>query len=515
MDPQPSVTSHYNAAVDLIERNRTERPRKIAYIDAEGSYTFAEFAERVDRCANALTRLGLEMESRIVVALLDTIDFPAVFLGAIKAGIVPIAVNTLLTSADFDFMLRDSRARGLVVSAPLLPVFLPILHEQPFLKHVLVSGEHGLNYPRLSELTANAATDFIAAPTRQDDACFWLYSSGSTGTPKGVVHAQTSMIQTAELYAKPVLGILENDVVFSAAKLFFAYGLGNAITFPLSVGATTVLLADRPTPQAVCRILRDYQPSVFYGVPTLYSALLSCPDLPTQSELNLRRCTSAGEALPPDVGRRWRERTGVDILDGLGSTEMLHIFLSNRPGDVRYGTSGKPVPGYDVRLLGEDGKTVNRGEIGELQVRGPTSASYYWNNREKTHQTFLGAWTRSGDKYSETEDGYFVYSGRNDDMLKVGGIWVSPFEVEAALTSHAAVLETAVVAHPDENGLIKPKAYVVLRPNIATTGDLAAELQRHVKDRLAPYKYPRWIEFVADLPKTATGKIQRFKLRAG
>jgi benzoate-CoA ligase len=515
MDPQPSVTSHYNAAVDLIERNLTERPRKIAYIDAEGSYTFAELAERVDRCANALTRLGLEMESRIVVALLDTIDFPAVFLGAIKAGIVPIAVNTLLTSADFDFMLRDSRARGLVVSAPLLPMFLPILHEQPFLKHVLFSGEHGLNYPRLSELTANAATDFIAAPTRQDDACFWLYSSGSTGTPKGVVHAQTSMIQTAELYAKPVLGILENDVVFSAAKLFFAYGLGNALTFPLSVGATTVLLADRPTPQAVCRILRDYRPSVFYGVPTLYSALLSCPDLPTQSELNLRRCTSAGEALPPDVGRRWRERTGVDILDGLGSTEMLHIFLSNRPGDVRYGTSGKPVPGYDVRLLGEEGKTVNRGEIGELQVRGPTSASYYWNNREKTHQTFLGAWTRSGDKYSKTEDGYFVYSGRNDDMLKVGGIWVSPFEVESALASHAAVLETAVVAHPDENGLIKPKAYVVLRPNIAATRDLATELQRHVKDRLAPYKYPRWIEFVADLPKTATGKIQRFKLRAG
>jgi benzoate-CoA ligase len=515
MDPQPSVTSHYNAAVDLIERNLTERPRKIAYIDAGGSYTFAELAERVDRCANALTRLGLEMESRIVVALLDTIDFPAVFLGAIKAGIVPIAVNTLLTSADFDFMLRDSRARGLVVSAPLLPMFLPILHEQPFLKHVLVSGEHGLNYPRLSELTANATTDFIAAPTRQDDACFWLYSSGSTGTPKGVVHAQTSMIQTAELYAKPVLGILENDVVFSAAKLFFAYGLGNALTFPLSVGATTVLLADRPTPQAVCRILRDYRPSVFYGVPTLYSALLSFPDLPTQSELNLRRCTSAGEALPPDVGRRWLERTGVDILDGLGSTEMLHIFLSNRPGDVRYGTSGKPVPGYDVRLLGEDGKTVSRGEIGELQVRGPTSASYYWNNREKTHQTFLGAWTRSGDKYSETEDGYFVYSGRNDDMLKVGGIWVSPFEVESALASHAAVLETAVVAHPDENGLIKPKAYVVLRPNIAATGDLATELQRHVKDRLAPYKYPRWIEFVADLPKTATGKIQRFKLRAG
>ena len=513
MDPQASVTSYYNAAVDLIERNLTARPQKIAYIDADGSYTFAELAERVNCCANAFTQLGLEIESRIVVALLDTIDFPAVFLGAIKAGIVPIAVNTLLTSADFDFILRDSRARGLIVSAPLLPAFLPILNNQPFLKHVVVSTEQRSDYPRLSDMTAKLATSFVAAPTRPDDPCFWLYSSGSTGTPKGVVHAQTSMIQTAELYAKPVLGIEENDIVFSAAKLFFAYGLGNGLTFPLSVGATTVLLADRPTPQAVCRILREYRPTIFYGVPTLYSALLSCPDLPEKSELALRRCTSAGEALPAEVGRRWLERTGVDILDGLGSTEMLHIFLSNRPGEVRYGTSGRPVPGYEVRLLDEDGKPVNRGEIGELQVRGPTSASYYWNNREKSRQTFLGPWTRSGDKYSETEDGYFVYSGRNDDMLKVGGIWVSPFEVESALASHAAVLETAVVAHPDENGLVKPKAYVVLGPNITATDELVAELQRHVKDRLAPYKYPRWIEFVAELPKTATGKIQRFKLR--
>ncbi|HEY1236227.1 MAG TPA: benzoate-CoA ligase family protein [Candidatus Binatia bacterium] len=514
MESQASDTRFYNAAVDLIERNLTARPEKIAYIDANGSYTYGDLAERVNRCANALTEIGLEMESRIVVALLDTIDFPAVFLGAIKAGIVPIPVNTLLTSGDFDFMLRDSRARALIVSAPLLPTFVPILDKQPFLKHVLVSGEYRSDYSCLSDITASAATSFVAAPTRQDDACFWLYSSGSTGTPKGVVHTQTSMIQTADLYAKPVLGILENDVVFSAAKLFFAYGLGNALTFPLSVGATTVLLIDRPTPQAVCRILREYRPSIFYGVPTLYSALLSSGALPDKRDLSLRRCTSAGEALPPDVGRRWLEQTGIDILDGLGSTEMLHIFLSNRPGDVRYGTSGKPVPGYDVRLLDEDEKPVNRGEIGELQVRGPTSASYYWNNREKSRRTFVGAWTRSGDKYSETDEGYYICSGRNDDMLKVGGIWVSPFEVESALTSHAAVLESAVVAHPDENGLIKPKAYVVLRPNIAATGELVGELQKHVKDRLAPYKYPRWIEFVTDLPKTATGKIQRFKLRA-
>jgi benzoate-CoA ligase len=322
------------------------------------------------------------------------------------------------------------------------------------------------------------------------------------------------MIKTAELYAQPVLGIQQSDVVFSAAKLFFAYGLGNALTFPLSVGATTVLLADRPTPQSVWRILREYKPTIFYGVPTLYSSLLAHPDLPRREELKLRRCTSAGEALPADVGRRWAELTGVDILDGLGSTEMLHIFLSNRPGEVRYGTSGQPVPGYEIRLIGEDEKPVGAGEIGELQVSGPTSAGYYWNNREKSRNTFLGAWTRSGDKYTQSEDGYFTYAGRGDDMLKVSGIWVSPFEVESALTSHAAVLEAAVVGREDENGLVKPMAYVVLHPGTPQAPELIAALQQHVKGQLAPYKYPRWIEFVAELPKTATGKIQRFKLRA-
>jgi benzoate-CoA ligase len=359
-----------------------------------------------------------------------------------------------------------------------------------------------------------AASDFAPAPTRADDPCFWLYSSGSTGTPKGTVHVQTSPMRTAELYAQPILGIHESDVVFSAAKLFFAYGLGNALSFPLSVGATTVLLGERPTPAAVCRILRQYRPTIFYGVPTLYSALLSSPELPERAELNLRCCTSAGEALPPDVGRRWLEHTGVDILDGLGSTEMLHIFLSNRPGEVRYGTSGKPISGYQIRLVDEEGKPVAKGEIGELHVAGPTSAAFYWNNRDKSRSTFLGQWTKSGDKYIEGDDGYFTYCGRADDMLKVSGIWVSPFEVEAALASHEAVLEAAVVGHADESDLIKPKAFVVLRPNVAATADLSVALQQHVKSRLAPYKYPRWIEFVSDLPKTATGKIQRFKLRA-
>lgn len=513
MDGQPATLQHYNAAEDLIERNLAARPDKVAYIDEHGSYSFAELAARVNRAANALTDLGLPAECRVMLCLLDTIDFPSVFLGAIKAGLVPIAVNTLLTSQDFDFMLRDSRAQALVVSHALLPSFNPILTGQPFLKHVVVSGADASPHLALEKLMAGALEQFSVAPTRPDDACFWLYSSGSTGTPKGVVHVQTSMIKTAELYAQPILGIQETDLVFSAAKLFFAYGLGNGLTFPLSVGATAVLLSERPTPQSVCRVLKEYRPTIFYGVPTLYSSLLASAELPKREEANLRRCTSAGEALPPEVGRRWHEHFGVDILDGLGSTEMLHIFLSNRPHDNRYGTSGKPVPGYDIRLVDEDGKPVTKGEVGELQVSGPTGAAYYWNNREKSRGTFLGPWTRSGDKYIESVDGYFSYGGRADDMLKVSGIWVSPFEVESALASHAAVLEAAVVGQADENGLIKPKAYVVLRPNVPQSEELAAALQQHVKAHLAPYKYPRWIEFVADLPKTATGKIQRFKLR--
>ncbi len=514
MDGQATTLQPYNAAVDLIERNLAVRPQKTAYIDARGSYSYADLAIRVNRCADALTKLGLPAECRVMVCLLDTIDFPAVFLGAIKAGQVPIAVNTLLTADDFNFMLHDSRAQALVVSDTLLPTFKPILGAQPFLKQIVVSGENSAGYQQLEKLMAQASSEFSAAPTRADDPCFWLYSSGSTGTPKGVVHVHSSMIKTAELYAQPILGIQESDVVFSAAKLFFAYGLGNGLSFPLSVGATTVLLGERPTPQSVCRILREYRPTIFYGVPTLYSALLACGELPKRAESQLRRCTSAGEALPADVGRRWSEHFGVDILDGLGSTEMLHIFLSNRPNDTRYGTSGKPVPGYQIRLVDDDGKAVPKGEIGELQVSGSTSAAYYWNNRDKSRNTFLGPWTRSGDKYTESDDGYFTYSGRADDMLKVSGIWVSPFEVESALASHAAVLEAAVVGQADENGLIKPKAYIVLNTDVAQSDELKAALQQHVKGHLAPYKYPRWIEFVDELPKTATGKIQRFKLRA-
>jgi benzoate-CoA ligase len=513
--PQITFPRDYNAAVDLVERHlKAGRGAKLAYVDDRGSLTYAELAERVDRAANAFRRLGIEQEQRIILLLLDTVDFPTAFLGAIKAGIVPIPINTLLTPADYDYMLRDSRARALVVSDALYDRVAPVLAQQPALRHVIISGGEGVSgRPHFSQLLAAAEPRANAAPTTVDDPCFWLYSSGSTGAPKGAVHLQSHLVLTAELYAKPVIGIAESDTVYSAAKLFFAYGLGNSLSFPLSVGATTILYAERPTPASVARILKEKRPSIFYGVPTLYAAMLASPDLPRREEVAMRLCISAGEALPADIGRRWTERFGVEILDGLGSTEMLHIFMSNRPGQVRYGTSGTPAPGYRVKLVGEDGNEVPVGEIGELHVSGPTSAAMYWNNRERTRSTFLGPWTRSGDKYICDADGYYTYCGRSDDMLKVSGIYVSPFEVEAALMTHESVLEAAVVGHEDEQRLVKPRAFVVLRPGRAGSPELAQELQQHVKSRLAPYKYPRWIEFIAELPKTATGKTQRFKLR--
>jgi benzoate-CoA ligase len=498
----------YNAAVDLVGRNLAAgRGAKTAFIDDAGRCTYAELAERVDRAANALRSIGIRREERIAIAMLDTIEWPVLFLGAIKAGIVPVALNTLLTPADYEYQLRDSRSQAVFVSEPLLKSFESIRKSCPDLQHLLTTSQ-------FRDLLSKQQAKAEPAPTTRDDICFWLYSSGSTGAPKGTVHLHSHLILTAELYARPVLGIRESDLVFSAAKLFFAYGLGNAMTFPMAVGATALLMAERPTPDAVFKRLTEDKPTIFYGVPTLYAALLASPAFPKKEELKLRICTSAGEALPANLGKRWTERTGAEVLDGIGSTEMLHIFLSNRPGDVRPGSTGKPVPGYQLRLVDDQGNTVSKpGELGELQISGPTSAIMYWNQREKTKHTFQGPWTRSGDKYAVDEEGYYVYGGRSDDMLKVSGIYVSPAEVEAALVSHEAVLEAAVVGKEDEQKLIKPKAYIVLKQGQAPSDSLKSLLQQHVKDKLAPYKYPRWIEFLPELPKTATGKIQRFKLR--
>jgi 4-hydroxybenzoate-CoA ligase len=519
--PTVDVPRDYNVATDFIDRHLEQgRNDKVAFIDETGNHTYGDLASRVNQAGNALLDLGLGMEQRIMMCLLDTVDFPSVMFGAMKAGIVPVATNTLLTTNDYDYMLSDSRAVVLVVSDLLYEKFQPLLANAAFVKHVVIAGQGAAEIAErdghlvLNDLLAAASDDLTTAPTVADDAGFWLYSSGSTGAPKGAVHLQSDLVNSAVLYGDGVLGIKEDDVVFSAAKLFFAYGLGNGMSFPLHVGATAVLMSGRPTPESVMAQLKTHNPTIYYGVPTLYGAMLADDNCKPENGSNaLRACVSAGEALPEDIAKRWKDRFGVDILDGLGSTEMLHIFLSNAPDDLRYGTSGKAVPGYDLKLVDEDDKPVATGEIGELLVRGPTTASMYFNNRTKSMATFQGAWTRTGDKYTQDSDGYFVYSGRSDDMLKVGGIWVSPFEVESALLAHEAVLEVAVVGKADAKDLTKPQAHIVLKDGQGSD-ELAEELKAFVKDRLALYKYPRWIEFVEELPKTATGKIQRYKLRA-
>jgi 4-hydroxybenzoate-CoA ligase len=504
----------YNAVTWLLDRNVEEgRAEKLAFTDTVSELTYGALQKQSRKLANLLRRLGVRREERVAMIMLDTVDFPIVFLGAIRAGVVPVPLNTLLTSDQYAYVLADCRARVLFISEALLPVVKDMLGRMPDLEHVVVSGKQAHGYKRFSDEIAPESEMFATAATHPDEPAFWLYSSGSTGMPKGVRHLHSSLAATADTYAKQVLGIREDDVGLSAAKLFFAYGLGNALTFPMSVGASTILNSERPTPAAMFALMNKYHPSIFFGVPTLFSAMLN--DETVRSERcgsRLRICTSAGEALPESVGNAWKARFGVDILDGVGSTELLHIFLSNAPGDIKYGTSGRPVPGYRVRLVNEAGTEVGDGEVGELLVDAPSAGEGYWNQRSKSRRTFEGDWTRTGDKSIRDAEGRYTFCGRSDDMFKVSGIWVSPFEVESALITHEAVLEAAVVPEADPEGLLKPKAFVVLRPGANTAG-LHELLKEHVKQKIGPWKYPRWIDVVDSLPKTATGKIQRFKLR--
>lgn len=509
--------AEFNFAQHLIDRN-ISRSSKIAYIDDQGSLSYGDLALRIRQFAAVLVAQGVRREERVLLLMHDCTDWPVSFLGAMYAGIVPVAVNTLLSAEDYHFMLQHSRAQVAVVSQALLPVLQAALdkggHE---VKAVIVSradagfASHLLSFDRV----INQSLDLpAAAKTSPDDPGFWLYSSGSTGRPKGTLHTHGNPYWTAELYGSAVLGLTEKDVCFSAAKLFFAYGLGNALSFPLSVGATVILMAERPTPEATFQRWTDqragHQPTIFFGAPTGFAGMLASPHLPSRSDVALRLCSSAGEALPADIGERFTKHYGVEIIDGIGSTEMLHIYLSNRPGKVRYGTTGWPVPGYEISLRDDDGRCVADGETGDLYINGPSAALLYWGNRDKSRETFQGAWTKSGDKYIRNADGSYTYSGRSDDMLKVSGIYVSPFEVESTLVQHPAVLEAAVIGVTDAEQLTKTKAFVVLKAGHAAT---EADLKAFVKDRLAPFKYPRYIEFVTELPKTATGKIQRFKLR--
>jgi 4-hydroxybenzoate-CoA ligase len=511
-----SDTGSYNAVTWLLDRNVDEgRANKLAFTDTVSELTYGDLQKQSRRIANMLRRLGFRREERVAMIMLDTTDFPAVFLGAIRAGIVPVPLNTLLTSDQYAYVLADCRARVLFISEALLPVVKDMVGRLSDLDHVVVCGNDAHGFKKLSDELAGESDSFVTAPTHADEPAFWLYSSGSTGMPKGVRHLHANLAATAETYASQVLGIREDDVCLSAAKLFFAYGLGNALTFPMSVGATTVLNSERPTPATMFALMNKYNPSIFFGVPTLFSAMLHDEALKHErGGTRLRICTSAGEALPESVGNTWKARFGVDILDGVGSTELLHIFLSNSPDDIKYGTSGRPVPGYKVRLVNEAGTEVADGEVGELLVDAPSAGEGYWNQRSKSRRTFEGHWTRTGDKYTRDAEGRYTFCGRSDDMFKVSGIWVSPFEVESALITHPAVLEAAVVPEADPEGLLKPKAFVVLRADAKTQG-LQEALEEHVQQKIGVWKYPRWIEVVDALPKTATGKIQRFKLRDG
>ncbi len=509
----------YNAAVDFVDRNVAEgRGDKTAFIDPSRNITYGELLDAVARIGPMLARLGIEPENRVAMVLLDTVDFPVLFWGAIRAGIVPVLLNTRLTVDQYRYLLEDSRAKAVFVSTALLPALQEAAADLPTLKAIVVVGGGPDTALRLDRLLAAENEGAAPARTCADEVAYWVYSSGTTGSPKGVMHVHSTPMTLARLSGQDRIGIREDDVVFSAAKLFFSYGLGNAIICPMSVGATSVFYPERPTPQTVFETLRGYQPTMFYAVPTLYAAILADPACTPQSgSSRLRLCFSAGEPLPVHVGEAWKQRFGLDIVNGIGSTEMGHLYVTNLPDAVEYGTAGLPVKDYELKLVDERGAEVGGdGEIGEMLVRSQTAAAGYWNQREKSRRTFMGEWTRTGDKYLRRADGVYIYCGRADDMFKVSGIWVSPFEVEDALVAHPSVLEAAVVPAEDDNGLIKPKAFVVLKNgfNRGPNRALYEELKVHVKQSVGPWKYPRWIEFVDSLPKTATGKIQRYMLRS-
>ena len=504
----------FNVAVPFIDRHLLEgRADKVVIRTNRGiEVTYAELAENVNRCGNALLGLGVSRGDRVIMIVKDCVEFFYCFWGSIKAGLIPVPVNTLLRAKDYSYIIKDSGCSVLIYSpefADEVEAALDQLEETP--AHcILVEG----NGDTLQTLIAEAASSLKPAFAKAEDDCFWLYSSGSTGSPKGAVHRHRDMVVSSQFYGVQVLDIQENDICFSAAKLFFAYGLGNGMTFPLWVGASTVLYDARPTPQSTFETIEQFKPTLYFGVPTLYAAQLQAFGTEPRDLSSVRLCVSAGEALPADIFNRWRQQTGLIILDGIGSTELLHIFISNRVDDIKPGSSGRLVPGYRARIVNETDTVVKPGEIGQLWIRGNSSARCYWNNPVKTAQTMFDGWLDTGDTYVQDQDGYFHYCGRNDDMLKVGGIWCSPFEIEAKLIEHHKLLEVAVVGRPDDAGLIKPEAHIVLK-NPAEAGEaLIEELLAHCKGSLAPYKYPRWFQFVPELPKTATGKIQRFKLRS-
>ncbi len=515
------LPDQFNAASAFLERNIDEgRGEKVAIYHEGQTYTYAQIAELANRVGNSLLQLGIEMEQRVALILLDSPQFAATFFGAIKIGAVPVPLNTMQRPADYVYLLNDTRAKVLCIHASLWKSLRAVLPQLKYLRHVLVVGlaqEQEADTAIVHDFehfVQSASSQLETAETSKDDSAFWLYSSGSTGFPKGCVHLQHDMTYCTENYAKPILKISQDDITFSASKLFFAYGLGNGLYFPFGVGASTVLYPGRPIAEDVFKVVDRNHPTVFFGVPTLYASMLALPDAEKRFDFSsVRVCVSAGEALPADILRRWQEKFRIDILDGIGSTEILHIFISNRPGEIRPGSTGKLVPGYDARIVDEQNTLVENGNLGSLMIRGESTTACYWNKHQKTKDVINGHWIATGDTYYQDGDGYFWYCGRSDDMLKVSGQWVSPAEIENTLIAHSAVLEVAVVGVQDSEQLIKPKAYIVLKNGYTASDALTEELKAFLKERLSSYKCPHWIEYTPELPKTATGKIQRFALR--
>jgi benzoate-CoA ligase len=511
------MTETFNATSYFIDRHVGEgRAASIAIECGDQRITYRGLSESANRFGSALKgELGVRPEERVLLLMLDGPEMVSAFFGAIKIGAVPVPLNTLWTAADYDYVLRDARPRVLVVSASLLPrLGAPSLAAYPWVRHIVVAGGEADEGIALAPLLDRSSPRLEAEPTSRDAVAFWLYSSGSTGRPKGCVHLQHDMWVCAESYARSVLRIAPRDRCFSVAKLFFAYGLGNAMYFPFSVGATTILWPGAVTPSVVFGIIERHRPTLFFSVPTHYAMLLSHHEEGREPDLSGIRCAvSAGESLPPAIFERFRSRFGIEILDGIGSTEVLHIFISNRPGHVKPGSSGQIVPGYEAKIVDEAGVPVGARDVGTLMIRGDSTCAYYWNKHEQTKDTITGHWIHTGDKYYVDEDGYYFFVGRSDDMLKVGGIWVSPIELEGVLLEHPAVQACGVVGKPDADGLMKPAAFIVTAGGAHGSAELAVELQQFVRQRLAEYKRPRWVEFVDALPTTATGKLQRFKLR--
>jgi len=502
----------YNAATTFVDENIARgRGKKIAIYYLDQQFSYQDVFERVNQTGNALRDLGLEVEQRVLLILPDCPEFVFCFFGAIKIGAVPIPVNPWMKAKDYRYLLEDSRARVMIVHESVLPEVETIWDQPRYLKKVIVVGRPRGRALSYVSIVAGASADLEAEPTGRDDIAMWNYTSGSTGFPKGAVHLQHDMITITDLFVKPVLAMREDDICFSASKLFFSYGLGNSLYFPFRFGGSTVLWPERPEPEKVLQVIEQTRPTFFFSVPTLYARFLRVEKSYDLS--SLRICLSSGEPLPPVIFHQWKEKFGLELLDVVGSTEATHDFLANRPGKAKPGSSGQVTPAFEAKIVNDEGREVPVGEVGHLMVKGDANAPYYWNKHEQTKKTMLGEWLKTGDTYYRDAEDYYWYCGRSDDMLKVGGMWVSPIEVENVLVEHPSVLEAAVIGATDRDGLVKPKAYVVLKGEVQPSSQLREELQSLVREKLSPYKYPRWIDFVEDLPKTVTGKIQRFKLR--